>query len=402
MNLDAENREVDVVVVGAGPAGSTTAKYASMNGAKVLMIEKRQDIGSPVRCGEGIARIWLDKVGIEPKEEWISNQVKGARIFSPKGKVFTMDETIAGNECGYVVKRDIFDKYLAKEAIKEGAEVMVKTQALGLLRENGEIRGVRARHFGKEFDIKAKVVVGADGFESQVGRWAGIDTNVPISDINSCFQYHLVGIKCNKDFNDFYITSKVKGGYIWVFAKGNDEANVGIGVMASECKEPGWAKKLLDEFIASNPDFASGRPIEEVAGAVSVCKPIKETVTDHVVLVGDAARQIDPLTGGGVVNAMVAGKIAGEVVAEAVKKNDFSKEFLKKYDKLWREEIEEKLYTNYRAREVFLSLSDETIDKIIDSLQGVILKKITTENIIEAVLEKYPELEEELMNKLFD
>ncbi|HID71391.1 MAG TPA: NAD(P)/FAD-dependent oxidoreductase, partial [Thermoplasmata archaeon] len=174
MNLDAENREVDVVVVGAGPAGSTTAKYASMNGAKVLMIEKRQDIGSPVRCGEGIARIWLDKVGIEPKEEWISNQVKGARIFSPKGKVFTMDETIAGNECGYVVKRDIFDKYLAKEAIKEGAEVMVKTQALGLLRENGEIRGVRARHFGKEFDIKAKVVVGADGFESQVGRWAGI------------------------------------------------------------------------------------------------------------------------------------------------------------------------------------------------------------------------------------
>lgn len=400
MNLDAEDRTVDVVVVGAGPAGTTTAKYAAMKGARVLIMEKRQDIGSPVRCGEGIARIWLDKVGVLPQDEWISNQVKGARIFSSTGKVFTMDETIAGNECGYVVRRDIFDKYLAKEAIKHGAEIMVKTQVLSLLRENKEIVGVRAVHMGKEFDITAKVVVGADGFESLLGRWAGIDTSISVSDINSCFQYHLVGIKCNKDFNDFYITSKAKGGYIWVFAKGDDEANVGIGLMASQSKEPGFTKKILDEFIAENPDFSSGKAIEEVAGAVSACQPIDETVADHVLLVGDAARQIDPLTGGGVVNAMIAGKIAGEVIAEALEKNDFSKEFLQKYDTLWRDEIEEKLYANYKARETLLSLSDETVDKIIDSLQGVMLEKITTENIIEAVLETHPELEEELMEKL--
>jgi len=400
MNLDAEDRDVDVVVVGAGPAGTTTAKYAAMNGARVLVVEKRQDIGSPVRCGEGIARIWLDKVGVKPRDEWISNQVKGARIFSSTGKVFAMDETLAGNECGYVVRRDIFDKFLAKEAIKHGAELMVKTQALSLLRKNGEVVGVRAIHMGKEFDITAKVVVGADGFESLVGRWAGINTSIPLNDINSCFQYHLVGINCSKDFNDFYITSKAKGGYIWVFAKGDDEANVGIGLMASESREPGFTKKILDEFIAENPDFSSGKAIEEVAGAVSVCKPIEETVTDHVVLVGDAARQIDPLTGGGVVNAMIAGKIAGEVIAKALKENDFSKGFLMKYDEGWRDEIEEKLYANYKARESLLSLSDETVDKIIDSLQGVMLDKITTENIIEAVLEKHPELEEELMEKL--
>ncbi len=401
MNLDAEDRTVDVVVVGAGPAGSTTAKYAAKAGLKVLVLEKRQDIGSPVRCGEGVARMWLDKVGIEPQPEWVSNQVEGARIISSTGKVFTMDETIAGNECGFVVRRDIFDKWLAKGAIKAGAEYMVKTQVLSLLKEGEKIVGVRARHMGKEFDVKASVVVGADGFESLIGRWAGIDTNVALKNINTCFQYHLVGIKCDKRFNDFYITTKAKGGYIWVFSKGDDEANVGIGLRASESREPGFPKKILDEFIAENPDFACGKAIEEVAGAVSCCLPIKETVADNIVLVGDAARQIDPLTGGGIVNSIIAGEEAANAMAECIRKGDCSKEALMKYDVAWRERIETKLYRNFQARETLLALEDETVDKIIDSLQGVMLQKITTENIIGAVLGKHPELEEELMEKFF-
>ncbi|UCG68895.1 MAG: NAD(P)/FAD-dependent oxidoreductase [Thermoplasmata archaeon] len=156
--------EVDVVVVGCGPAGSMTAKHAAQSGAKVLMIEKRQEIGSPVRCGEGIAGRWLDEVGIRESDRWLTHRVKGAKIVSPDGSTLYIDEKIAGREVGMVIERDIFDKELARDAVMAGSDVMVKTAALGVLRDENRVVGVRAGHFNQEFNIKAKIVVGADGF----------------------------------------------------------------------------------------------------------------------------------------------------------------------------------------------------------------------------------------------
>ena len=136
--------DVDVLVVGAGPAGSVTAKHAALNGARTLMIEKRQEIGSPVRCGEGIARAWLDELGIRPDKKWISHQVTGARIVSPGGHIVTLTEKMAGNEVGYVIERDNFDRALAEDAANAGADIMVKTTAVELLRKEGRIAGVKA------------------------------------------------------------------------------------------------------------------------------------------------------------------------------------------------------------------------------------------------------------------
>ncbi len=393
--------EYDVVIVGAGPAGSTAARYAAMNGMRALLIEKRQDIGTPVRCGEGIAKTWLDKMGIPPNPEWIANEVKGAKIISPDGHVVRLTEKMAGNEVGYVVKRELFDKELVKMAIKEGVEVMVKTSAIGLLRdENGEVSGIRARSMGKEFDVHAKIVIGADGFESMVGSWAGINTRLGLSDINTCYQYHLVGIDMDPNFNEFYVGSDAPGGYVWVFVKGKDEANVGIGLQASQLKNKGDVKRCLNAFIAKHPHLAKGKPIEEVAGAVSVCAPIDRTVADHVMLVGDSARLIDPMTGGGIINAIISGKIAGKVAAEAVKKGDCSEIFLMKYDEEWREELEDRLLRNFIAKEKLVELSDDIFNKIIHALEGYEIEKITTLDILRAVQERYPEVIEELEDLL--
>src|SRR5579863_9454031 len=137
--------KTDVLVIGAGPAGSMTAKWAAKNGAKVLLIEKRQEIGSPVRCGEGMSKEWLKEVGIAPSPRWINLEVEGARIFSPSEKVFEINEKHAGNEVGYVVERDAFDKQLAIDAGNAGVEVLLKTAATGVIRENGGIVGVRAK-----------------------------------------------------------------------------------------------------------------------------------------------------------------------------------------------------------------------------------------------------------------
>ncbi len=384
----------DVLVVGAGPAGSMTAKWAAKSGARVVMIEKRQEIGSPVRCGEGMSKDWLREVGIKPGK-WINVEVEGARIFSPSELVFEINEKHAGNEVGYVVERDGFDKALAIDAANAGVDVMLKTAATSVLKENGKIAGVKAKAGGEPFEIRAKVTIGADGFESQVGRWAGIPTNIAMKDMDTCLQYRMTGVDSDLRYCDFYLGKVAPGGYVWVFPKDEGLANVGIGVQVSQIESMAEARKYLDAWIEKHPAYAKGKKIDMVGGGVSISPPLKQTVTDGMMLVGDAARMIDPLTGGGIANGCIAGKICGEVAAEAAQRGDASKEFLQKYEKGWRARLEEKLYRNWLAKEKLTTLSDETFDKIVDALQGVRLEKLNVHNILKAVHDKYPEVTKE-------
>ncbi len=390
----------DVLVVGAGPAGSMTAKWAAKHGANVVMIEKRQEIGSPVRCGEGISKTWLADVGITPSNRWINLEVEGARIYSPSERVMEINERHAGNEVGYVVERDAFDKALAIDAANAGTTIHLKTHAKELLRKDGRIAGVKATHMGQPFEIHAKVVVGADGFESQVGRWAGLPTNLQLRDMDSCLQYRMTNVDSDVRYCDFYLGKVAPGGYVWVFPKGEGLANVGIGVQVSQIKNAAETKAYLDRWIEHHPGYAKGKKIDMVGGGVSISPPIKQSVTDGLMLVGDAARMIDPLTGGGIANGCIAGKVAGRVAAEAAAMGDSSKEFLMQYDRGWRVLLEEKLLRNWVAKEKLVSLPDEVFDKIIDALSGVKLEKLSVLNILKAVREKYPEVTKEFENLL--
>ncbi|MGA7846874.1 MAG: NAD(P)/FAD-dependent oxidoreductase [Thermoplasmata archaeon] len=387
--------KTDVLVIGAGPAGSMTAKWAAKHGAKVLMIEKRQEIGSPVRCGEGMSKAWLEDVGIKPSSRWINVEVEGARIYSPSEKVLEINEKHAGNEVGYVVERDSFDKQLAIDAANAGADVMLKTSAINLLRDNGNFVGVTAKQSGQTFEIRAPILIGADGFESQVGRWAGLPTNLQLRDMDSCIQYRMTNVDSDVRYCDFYLGKVAPGGYVWIFPKGEGLANVGIGVQVSKLHNPADVKMYLDKWIAEHPAYSKGKKIDMVGGGVSISAPMKQTVANGIMLVGDAARMIDPLTGGGIANGCIAGKIAGEVAVQAITANDTSKEFLQAYEKGWRVKLEDKLYRNWLAKEKLVGLPDETFDKIIDALQGVKLEKLSVLNILKAVHEKYPEVTKE-------
>jgi digeranylgeranylglycerophospholipid reductase len=389
-----QDMKTDVLVIGAGPAGSMTAKWASKSGARVLMIEKRQEIGSPVRCGEGMSKDWLADVGITPGR-WINVEVEGARIFSPSEKVFEINEKQAGNEVGYVVERTGFDKQLAIDAANAGVEVKLKTAAVGLLKEHGRVVGAKVKEFGQTYEVRAPVTVGADGFESQVGRWAGIPTNIATRDMDTCLQYRMTAVDCDVRYCDFYLGKVAPGGYVWIFPKGEGLANVGIGVQVSQVTNPADARTYLDRWIDHHPGYAKGKKIDMVGGGVSISPPLKQTVADGIMLVGDAARMIDPLTGGGIANGCIAGKICGTVAAEGVHSGDVSKEFFQKYEKGWRARLEEKLYRNWLAKEKLVSLSDETFDKIVDALAGVKLQKLNVHNILKAVRDKYPEVTKE-------
>jgi digeranylgeranylglycerophospholipid reductase len=384
--------EYDVVVVGAGPAGSMTAKWAAKGGAKVLMIEKRQEIGSPVRCGEGISRSWLDSVGIKLDAKSVAWQVKGARIVAPNGTKFTLSEKMAGNEVGLVLDRVFFDKLLARDAVKAGADLVLKTSAVGLLRSGTKITGVKVKSFGETKDIKCGCVVAADGYESQVGRWADINTSLAPRDITSCLQYRMTNIDLDYDYCEFILGAKAPGGYIWVFPKNQDTANVGLGIQLTKLKDPADVKKYLDKYIQGDPKLKKGKPLEIVSGAVSICAPIDKTVGDGVLLVGDAARQIDPITGGGIANSCKAAKVAGEVLGKAAKERNFSEKSLQRYEKGWRDILENGLYRNWMAKEKLVTLSDDTLNKVIATLNEVGVEKMSAFAILKAIEKKHPDL----------
>ena len=387
--------QCDIVIVGAGPGGSMAAKFCAAGGLDTILIEKKAEIGAPLRCAEGVSKKWLTEVGIEPDPIWIRADMKGAIIKSTQGTAFQLDESKAGNEVGYVLERHLFDKALARDAAEAGAKIMMRTSATGIIRgADGKIAGVKAKRMGEEIEIRAKAVVAADGYESQVGRWAGIDTTLKLSDIDSCIQYRMCNLDVAPDFCEFVIGSAAPGGYVWIFPKGNGVANVGIGVMGSLCKKGADAKYYLDKFIAEDPRFAKAQILEIMGGFVSTCPGLDCAVDDNIVLVGDAARIIDPITGGGICHACRTGMYAGKVLTECAKKNDFSKEALMPYEKMWRDRMEDKLFRNWMAKEKLATLTDDVIDDLIKMISGSDIKEVNVYNLLKVVKEKYPQVVE--------
>jgi len=402
--LDPDEGEIvncDVLVVGGGPIGSTAARFAAKNcSGHVLVIEKRQEIGSPVRCAEGVSLSWLDELEIERSEHFINKKVLGAKLYSPSGHQMTIGKEIAGDEVGAVVERDTFDKEMAVLAGIEGVDYSLKTSAVDVIQENGVVKGVKARKMGNNFEIHSDLVIGADGFESQIGRWADIYGAIAPKDIMSCFQYRMTNIDFDPDYTHFFLGSDAPGGYVWIFPKSEESANVGLGIQLSQLDGTKSPKDYLDEFIEKNEWLEQGQEVDMVSGGVSVAAPPEKVTKDGLMLVGDASRVVDPITGGGIANGMKQAKICGEIAAKAVKDDDFSEDFFSEYEERWRERLENKLWRNYMAKEKAVELDDDEFDMIIDALADEDIEEMSTEAILKAVGEKYPDLVESFEDML--
>ncbi len=359
--------DYDAVVVGAGPAGSICAKYLAENNIKVLVVDKKQEIGTPKRCGEMIAIDGLCDAGLEVNPIWAVNEVYGLELYPPDAN---KKINLKWNEpIGYILERKIFEKHLAYDAIRAGAKYMVKTRATEVTRDdNGKISGIRAEFMGDEIIIKAKLIIAADGVDSKIAKSAGIKTTNDLKDYEPGFQYEMAGLK-NIDPNIlqlYFGKETVPHGYIWIFPKGCGIANVGIGVDCMIAEKQGKRPKdYLDEFLKKNPGiFKDASPIEINTGGIPVSGGLDEFVFDNLIILGDAAQQVNPITGGGISTAMRSGRLAAEVAAKAIKEGDLSKERLKEYEDRWKKSYEHKMKMALRVRLFAQKLSDDELNKL--------------------------------------
>lgn len=382
----------DVVVVGAGPAGSTAAYAAAKNGASVLMLDRRRELGVPVQCGEALAEDILNELDIKPDPQWAVGRTNTVKIVSPSGIEVRISERKVTGKVGYVLNRKVFDKFLAVRAAKAGADVTVGAYVDGLIIEDGRPKGVKARGINGKLEAAAEVIIAADGVGSRVARWAGLNTTLKLDDIESGIQFQMVGVDFeSSSMMEFYLGSKIApSGYAWVFPKGEDMANVGLGVLASRAERR--PIEYLRDFIARMPGLSKGKVVEINGGGDPVSGPLKKTVKDSLLVVGDAARQVNPLTGGGIDSAMRAGNIAGEVAAKAVKEGNTSEKRLNEYEKRWRESMGKRLERYLKGKEVLLSLSDDELDSLAKSLSGVRFDKISLTDMLKALMKAHPKL----------
>ncbi len=393
-----QTERYDLVVVGAGPAGSSTAKTAAEQGLDVLLIERNAEIGVPVRCAEGVSKEIEQFIAIDPR--WVCTALRAMILYGPDGTELVLS-VAGGEEMGYVVDRLLFDKALAQHAAHAGAEVRVKTRASGLIKADGYVKGVYATATGEPVRIHADVVVGADGVESQIGRWAGLDTYLPLSEIAICAQYLMCNITVNTAYYETYFGGAIApNGYAWIFPKGPDSANIGLGISGDVSGESRRARDYLDAFVATR--FPEGTILAKSYGAVPLSGPVYETVANGLILVGDAARHVNPANGGGILQALQGGAIAGEVIASAVRERDVSKRRLQEYEKRWRREFGKVLTAGLRMKQVLTRLDDHALTRFFHSLGGEItVKEYSERACMKELIRKNPRVLVSLLRVIF-
>ena len=342
----------DVIVVGAGPAGSTAAIYAARNGASVLLLDKKQEIGSPIQCA-GFIPDSSEIQALLPDAELpdslktypdfcILQRIKTQRIFPPNCSVKEFAVK------GAVLDRRRYDQFLVEQAAKAGAELMIKTRVTKIESTTVETSGIFGKHI-----IKAKAIIGADGPNSLVAKSKDLTFKPGKKEISVALEYQVRNVDIDPDALEMYFGNDfVPGGYGWIFPEGEDRANIGVGIRRGMAEKGTSVKEYLNRFIQNHP-LASKKlenrvVINVIAGILPVNGAPERTATEDALVVGDAAGQIIATNGGGIPPAMIAGKVAGETAAKFVA----GRCRLEEYDQLWRAQIGSAIETSVQARQL--------------------------------------------------
>ncbi|CAG0929377.1 digeranylgeranylglycerophospholipid reductase [Thermoflexales bacterium] len=373
----------DVVVIGAGPAGSIAARTCAQAGLQVLLAEKRQEIGSPVRCAEAVGKDTVAEfISLDP--QWIAAEIGHYSLVNSLGDTIHFPQY----EPTLVLERKIFDRELAHSAADAGAEVIVKARAAGFIKNGTGLEGVKLVVQGKPCEVRCKIVIGADGTEAQSTRWAGLKSNPQLKDYYSAAQYQLTNVNVDQQVCQYHLGwSIAPAGYAWVFPKGKNTANVGL-VIAVDPKQTRSAIDCLNDFVAKN--FPQSSILSQVVGGIPITNVLPEMTAAGYLAVGDAAHQSDPMTAGGITNGMYGGLFAAQTAIEALRQGDTSRQFLKQYEKMWDDKFGADYRRLYRLRRAIFKIPEEKINSMIKQVSQLDSKNLTLAQMFKIFLKEYP------------
>ena len=370
--------DYDVVVVGGGPAGSMAAKYAAKAGASTLIIEDDAEIGKPVQCAGLISTRAVEESELGNRNSFIQCELKGAVVYSPSYDLTLESPT----QRAFAIRRNVFDQELAKAAQKAGADLILKSRVRNVRQRAGEkkLAITTATANGTE-ELRAKVVIGADGVKSTVARLAGL--TVAQSNL-TCVQIEGDYVT-EEGFAEIFVGKTVAPGFFaWAIPLGaGTENRARIGLCIDKRFSPHISPLLfLKRNLEQHPVIArkhKGTVFSRTAGRIPI--PVNagglrgqkhETVrvdTDAatgILLVGDAAAQIKPITGGGVYYGMRCGKIAGETAAQACLTGDIT--LLNDYERRWHKELGKEIAVGLKVHRLRCVMSDKDLDTIVRTL----------------------------------
>jgi digeranylgeranylglycerophospholipid reductase len=376
----------DVVVAGAGTGGCLAAKTAAEAGLNVCLVDikQRDDIGKKI-CGDAVGKHHFDNLQLkEPASDELERVMEGVKVYSPNKQT---SYVIRGEKLyGFILNRHRFGQRLVHEAVEAGAVLHDTTQVLEPIIEHGFVQGVLTQNSaGHKGILQAPLVVEATGFSAVIRKRLppeiGITDHVEKQDVEACYR-EIRRLKRPLDDADLcriYLTqATTPGGYYWIFPEGDNKVNVGLGVaMTGRFPNP---KNQLYQHVVSQPMFQDSTVIDQGAWCVPTRRPLDSMVGNGLLVVGDAACQVNPIHGGGIGPSMIGGTLAGQTAVESLEHDDVSRA------RMWRYNVD--YIRDYGAKqaglEVFRILLQHLDDD--DLNYGMHYRLLTEEDVLRASL----------------
>jgi len=392
-------KKYDVAVIGGGPIGGNIAKKIAEKKYNVAIFEQNKKIGEPLKCAGLVTPRIFDMLDIS-KEIVIQNQIKGANIHSPSGHILT----IGGDKVhALVIDRTRFDKEIIQDSKKHGVDVFLENKILSAQLQANHIDIATS----KKTEIKCKLLIGADGPHSKIRGLFQLPQ--PLEFLRG-IGAEISGVNLDPNFVEIFVGNKTAPGFFaWIIPtnKKGDNARIGLCINQKSSNSPKhfFLKFLKNKHTSKYLDKTE--IIKDIAGVVPLGH-VKKNYSSNIMVVGDAAAQVKPTSGGGIYTGLLCAEHCSKIAVEALQKDDFSKTVLKKYQKLCSLDPGRELDLGLKFRKFFKNLSDKQLDKYIQRFSNTEISEIITKhgdidypsNLIKPLLKKSPSLLK-LMPRLF-
>jgi digeranylgeranylglycerophospholipid reductase len=358
-----KKRKYDIIVIGAGPAGSVCARKLAEKGYDILLCEKKPIVGVPVRCGEATGNRGRLAAFTEINEKYIETDVHGVILYTPELTI-TYDK----NHIGLMIDRALFDQDLAQKAEKSGAELCLKARVSDVLPAKNSHRTLKIVYQGQEEEAHGSLIIASDGAEALCGRWAGLKCRQKPLQTCSTIEFKIKGENKHPNHLSFWTGFiGAENGYIWSFSKKKSGIiNLGCGAITPQIGEPDM-QQVMKAF--KQKYYPDSEILSVHGGAVPVSGNLEESVADRFLLAGDAAHHTNPLTGGGIGSAMHAGAIAAKWVDRAFVSGDFSRKFFRNYETECWNTFGKSHRRQMRIRDFILGLSKADRNKLFSAVK---------------------------------